>query len=92
MSKTATAKKPDPSEAPAPVENVLCGSCGKATPKDPETLCAGCDSYLCNECAASPPFGKHEPWKHKPCDTCGESVTEKGFHLCQGCLDGEEDE
>lgn len=77
----------------AETEKVKCGCCGKEMPKDQDQFCHGCKNYICDsDCSASAPFGKHEPWQHKPCDTCGEPVAEKNLHLCSGCLEGRGDE
>lgn len=77
---------------PTAVEEVKCGCCDKPIElvsenmKIENLLCAGCGEYICNSdtCFAGP-CGKHEAWKHKPCDVCGESVDDPGAAICENC-------
>ena len=69
---------------------MVCGCCGGVLPTDPKKLkdvfCSGCGHYICDgdRCAAAP-MGNHGPWAHRPCDVCGESVSEKGASYCEDC-------
>lgn len=64
-----------------------CGCCGDSCRHDDRRFCFGCRRYICGRwtCGAAVMGLGHEPWRHRPCDVCGESVADDGAHRCGSC-------